>query len=149
MGYIDSRRSDTAVNFCDFCPHGHAQFGIQVRQGLIHEENFGITDNRSPHSYPLALTTRQVGWFTIQQLFQPKDFRRFLNSFVNISLVILAKLESECHIVINSHVRIKGIILENHGDIPIFRSNVIDKILINIELPFCDILKSCNHSQGC
>ena len=136
------------MNFGNLRPHRNTQLSIQVRQRLIHKENLCIPNDSASHSYPLTLTTRQISWLTLQKFLQAQNFCCFIDPFFNIFLAVLAQLETKSHVVVDSHVRIKGIVLEDHGDVPVFWRHIIDHCTVNRGSSFSDVFKTCNHTQS-
>ena len=149
VSYVDSCSSDTTVDFSDFSTHWYTQFGIQVWQRFVHQEHFCITDNGTTHSHTLTLTTRKVSWFTIQEFFQAKDFCCFLYTFVDIFLAVFTQFQTKGHVVINSHVWVKSVVLEYHGDITVFRCHVVYNSTIDRTFTFCDVFKTSDHTKSC
>ena len=45
-------------------------------------------------------------------------------------------------------MRIKRIVLENHRYIAILRSNVVNKLVTDVDFTVGNFLKTCYHSQG-
>ena len=58
VGDVDHRGADFLVQAGDLDPHLHAQFGIEVRQGLVEQEHLGTAHDGPPDGHPLALTAR-------------------------------------------------------------------------------------------
>ncbi|MNE74394.1 hypothetical protein D3C80_1704720 [compost metagenome] len=55
MGYIDSCRLKSMMQFLNFCTHSHSKLGVEIRQWFIEQENLRITNDRAPHGNSLAL----------------------------------------------------------------------------------------------
>ena len=76
------------------------------------------------------------------------DFR--LVSATDTQLVLAFEiLKREHDVFTHCQVRIKGIVLEDHGDISVLRCYIVNSDVIDIEIASCDVFKSCNHSQCC
>ena len=45
-------------------------------------------------------------------------------------------------------MRIKSVVLENHRDLSILRSYVVNELVADKELTLGDLLKACNHSKS-
>jgi hypothetical protein len=52
--------------------HLIAQLRIEIAQGLVEQEQFGIANDRPPNSDPLTLPTRQMPWKPVKQRFNAK-----------------------------------------------------------------------------
>src|SRR5690349_9159657 len=59
----------------------------------------------------------------------------------------MAQLEREGHVLVDAHVRVEGVVLEDHGDVAIFGRHIIDAPLPNVEIPAGDLLQSRDHAQ--
>ena len=77
-----------------------------------------------------------------------EDPGRLMHLLVDLILRHLPKLEPEGHVVIDRHMRIEGIVLEDHGDIPILRLHIVHALPIDEEVAGADILKSRHHAEG-
>ena len=148
MSYVDGCSSDTAVDFRNFSTHRYTKFRIQVWQRFVHQEHFCITDNGTTHGHTLTLTTRKVSWFTIQEFFQAKDFSCFLYTFVDIFLAVFTQFQTKCHVIVHSHVWVKSVVLEYHGDITVFRCHVVYNSAIDWTFTFCDVFKTSDHTKS-
>jgi hypothetical protein len=71
-----------------------------------------------------------------------------LDPAVNVALGRLAQLEAKGHVVIDGHVGIEGVALEDHGDVPVFGSHVVDHPVANDDLALCDLLQAGQAAQG-
>ena len=149
MGNINNRRLQSLMQFGNLNSHLHTQFRIQIRKRFIHQEYFRFTNNRTPHSHTLSLTTGQKLRFSVEKMFNIKNSCSFSDSSVNLIFRHLAQLQAKCHIIINRHMRIKSITLEHHCDISVFRFNIIDQFVINVEFTFGYLLKACDHTKCC
>ena len=60
----------------------------------------------------------------------------------------LLQLEGEGHILTDVHVRIEGVVLEDHGHIPILGKGLVDQAFSDEDLAFGDLFQSGDHPQG-
>ena len=81
-------------------------------------------------------------------MFYFKDSGSLCYPLFDFALRRLSQLQTEGHVFKNGHVRIKRIILENHRDISVFRSDIVYQLPVNQKLSRCNFLKAGNHSQG-
>ena len=66
------------------------------------------------------------GYFKSETYALAKHYSSIFNSLFDSSFWILAKLQTKCHILKNSHMRIEGIILKDHRNITVFWRNIIN-----------------------
>ncbi|MNW62481.1 hypothetical protein D3C74_406200 [compost metagenome] len=78
-----------------------------------------------------------------------KDFSRFTYTFVDLVFFNLTQFQTKRHVLIYAHMRIQGIGLEYHRDIAVFRCNIINDTVTDIEFTFRNFLKACDHTQCC
>src|SRR5258708_36321109 len=60
MSDVDRCDAETALDACDLRPKLDAQLCVEIRQGLVHEEDGRLPDDRASHRDPLALPARQL-----------------------------------------------------------------------------------------
>ncbi len=63
-------------------------------------------------------------------------------------LRISSELKTKRHILKNSHVGIKRVILKDHGDITVFGGDIIDQTIADPNLPVRDLLETGDHPQS-
>lgn len=76
-----------------------------------------------------------------------KNARCFMNTFFDVFFWEFAKFKTEGHIVVYAHMWIKRIILKDHGDIAIFRWNIVDQTFADVKLAFTNFFQPCDHSK--
>ena len=112
--------------------HLYTKLSIQVGKRLIHKEYLRITNDSTSHSNSLSLTTGKSLRFTIKKLVKVKDSCCFTNSLVDLVLRNFTKLKSECHVIINCHMRIQSVVLEYHCDITVFWLYIVHNFVTNL-----------------
>jgi len=70
-----------------------------------------------------------------------------LHAPLNLRLGRLAQLEAERHVVIDAHVRVEGVALEHHRDVPVLRRHVVDDAVADQNLPLGDLLQPRQKTQ--
>jgi hypothetical protein len=65
---IDGRDAQPRLQLGDVGAHLHAQFGVEVRERLVHQEDARLTHDRAPHRHPLALPARELAGLTLEIL---------------------------------------------------------------------------------
>ena len=54
--------------------------------------------------------------------------------------------KAERHVLGHGHVRVEGIILEHHGDVPVLRGHIVDDDIVDGDLSVRDVLEARDHS---
>ncbi len=132
----------------DLGSHLYTELGIQVGQRLIHQEDAGITDDCTAHGNTLSLSTGKSLRLTVKQVLQIQDLGCLANLFVDLILRNLAELQTKCHVIINRHMRIQSVVLEDHGDITVLGINVVHDFAVDLKCAGRDLLKAGDHTKG-
>ena len=126
----------------------NTQLGVQVGEGLIEEEYFRLADDRAANSNTLSLATGEFLGFTIEQVFDTERVSRFLDTAIDIRLIEFTQFEAKCHVIVNGHMGIESITLENHCNIAVFRSYIVDDLVANQNFTIRDFFEACQTAQG-
>src|SRR5581483_9543616 len=74
-------------------------------------------------------------------------FGRFTDALIDDLFGRLAKPEAEGHVVVHAHVRIQGIALEDHRNIPVFGRDVVHDAIPDPDFAFGNFLQTGKHTQ--
>ena len=151
--HVDECGLQPLVQLGDLRARLDTQLGIQVRKGLVQQEHRRFTHNGASHGHALTLATRQLARPAIQQvdalvfLNQAEAARRLVDAAINFLLGGLAQTQAKGHVVVNSHVRVKRVTLEDHGHVPVLGRDVVDHAVTNQDLSGRHLLQASQHSQ--
>jgi hypothetical protein len=56
--------------------------------------------------------------------------------------------QPERHVLVDRHVRIERVVLENHRHVAVFRRHVVDHLAVDRDLAVADVLEPGDHPQG-
>ena len=107
---------------------------------MVHEQSHGLQQHadavhrKVPWVYDReVLDTQQLsGLFLLSCRFHPWE---------------LAQFQTKSHVVVDVHVGIQSIVLEYHGDVPVFRRYIINHGVADGDFARGNLLQTCNHSQ--
>ena len=148
MGNVHKRGVDVLAQLDELGAHLVTQFGVEVTQRLVHEEHLRMTNDRAADGNTLSLSTGERLGLSLQILGDAEDLRRFLDLLVDLRFGNLAQLKSERHVLIHGHVRIERVVLEDHRDVAIFRGDVVDESIADVELTLGDLFQTGDHAQS-
>ncbi|MNJ37996.1 hypothetical protein D3C77_328330 [compost metagenome] len=149
MRYINTSCFETFNQLCNFRTHLTTEFSIQVGKRFVHEEDLWIADNRASQGNPLTLTTGKCLRFTIKQVLDIKNSCSFTYTLVDFFFFHFTKFQTKCHVLIHVHMRIQSVRLENHRNVAIFRSNVVNDAVANVQFTFSNFFKTSDHTKSC
>ncbi len=70
-----------------------------------------------------------------------------VDALLDLLLGEFAQLESERHVLEHRHMRVQRVILEHHGDVAVFRRQVVDDVTADIDVARGHFLESGDHAQ--
>ena len=148
MGDVDKRGVDPLAQLDDLGAHLIAELGVQVGQGLVHQEHSGVADNGAADGHTLALAAGQGLGFAVQILGDIQNLRRLTHPPVDLILGYLLQLQGEGHVPVYRHMGIQGVALEHHGDVPILGLHVVHQLVADPQFAGGDVLQTGDHTQG-
>ena len=147
MSHIDRGHTKPALQRSNLSSGLNTELRIQVRQGLVHEEYLGLSHNGATHGNPLALTTGQSLGLTVQVGLEVQKLGGFEDARCSLILVDAGNLESESHVFRHRHVGVEGVVLEDHGDVPVLRRNIGDITVTDQDSSIVDFFQAREHAK--
>ena len=148
MSHVHGGHAQGGLQLHDLRAGLHAQLGIQVGQGLIHEEHLRLADNGASHGHALALTAGEILGLAIQELLQAQSSGSRQHALLDFRLGGLSHLEGETHVLFHAHVWVEGVILEHHGDIALFGLSSGDILATDGDASTGGVLQPSESAQG-
>ena len=149
VGNVHKRGVDVLTQLDELSAHLVTQFGVEVTQRLVHEEYLRMTHDSAADGNTLSLSAGERFGLSLQILGDAEDLRRLFDFFVDLRFGDLAQLESERHVFIHGHVRVERVVLEDHRDVAIFGSDVVDESVADVEFTLGDLFQTGDHAQSC
>ena len=147
VGHVQGRHADAALQRVDLGAHLHAQLRVQVRERLVHQEGLRLAHDRASHRHPLALAARERARLALEVLLDLQGLRRVPHPLLDLVLRQLAQLQPEGQVLLDGHVRVERVVLEDHRDVAILGSEVVDDPLPDPDLAAADLLEPGQHAQ--
>ena len=102
---------------------------------------------RSPAKFSRRLIRRRISMILghhglAEHLFGVTWIKLIGKPAINVGLGGLAQLEAEGHVVVDAHVRVKRVALEDHRDIAIFRRHIVDDAVANHDVAVADLFQT-------
>ena len=101
-----------------FAAHVLAQAGIEVRQGLVEQQQVRLDDDGAGERDALLLSARQFGGLAPAIALQPHRGQRARHPRLALGPRDLAHGEAEADVLRHRHVREEGVVLEDEADPP-------------------------------
>ena len=122
--HVDRRHAEAVVETRELAAHRDAQLGVQVRERLVHEECLRLANHRPAHRNALALAARELAGLAVEELLESELLRDLPNPPGALALRDLAQFEREPEVLADRHVRVQGVVLKDHRDVPLARRTV-------------------------
>ena len=111
-------------------PNTDPELGIQVAQGFIKQKEFGTAHQGAAHGDSLSLTAREFPGFSLEQVFNSQTGRHLRDLLFYAVPGHAAHSKAETHVLCHGHVRIEGVPLKYHGDVPFSRGESVNRSAI-------------------
>ena len=148
VGDVNHRRLKPLMEPRDFGPHLDPHLGVEVRERFVEEENLRLADDRAPDCDSLPLTAGERFRLAIEQRLDPENAGGVDYPFLDFGLGKFSQLQAEGEIVVNAHVGIERVILEDHRDITVLRRHVINAFVADVDIALRDLFQTRDHAQG-
>ena len=135
------------MQLADLGAHLHPQLGVEVGERFVKEEYLGLADDGAPHRHALTLTARKRFGLALQQVLDAEYIGRFLHSRLNLVFGIFPQFKPKGHVLIDAHVRVERVILEDHSNVAILGGHIVDDRPIYRNLAGGDFLEPGDHPQ--
>ena len=128
--------------------HLVAELGVEVGEGFVHEEDLRLADDGAADGDTLALAAGEGLRLAVEVLGDVQYLRGLADLLVDGFLVDLLQLEGEGHVLIDGHVGVQSIVLEDHGDVAVLRGHVVHQTVADVQFAVRDLLTARYHAQG-
>ena len=147
VGHIDHGRLQLAVKFGDLGAHLHPHLGVEIREGFIKEEDTRLTHDRTTHGHALALAAGEGLRFALEIVGDAEDLSGLHHAAPDFILRSFPEFQTKCHVVVNGHVGVERVVLEDHRDVAVFRRHIVHPAFSDENIAAGDFLQPRDHAQ--
>ncbi len=131
----------------DLAAHVDAQLGVEIREGLVHQEHRRLAHDRPAHSHPLALAPRQRPGLAVEVLAQLQDLGGALDPLLHLRLGDLGQLQRVGDVLADGQVGVEGVVLEDHGNVALARVHLGHLVAAYAQHSLADLLQPGDHAK--
>src|SRR5262249_43097755 len=106
-----------------------------------------LAHDRAAHRDALALAAGERRRLAVEQVVEAERLRRLLHAPLPLGLRHLPELEPVGEVVLHGHVRVEGVVLEDHRDVALLRRLVGDVDVLDEDRAVRDVLEPGDHPQ--
>src|SRR5471032_1184732 len=139
--------ADLALNPAQFELHLFAQFGVEIRHGLIEQQYRRLDHQRTCNRNALPLAARQFTRITRRERIEPHERQRLANPLRAFGFADTAHFEPEANVLRDRHVRKQRVALEHHAQAALVRPHMRDVLAVERNPPAGYIDKTRDHLQ--
>ena len=166
VGHVHHRRTKATVEEAELRAHLATELRIEVRERLVEQEDRRVAHDRPADRDALALAAGEFTRHAVQQGLQPQQVRGAVDppgdpfglrpvqravgrteQCTHAAAVRTAALEPEGHVPPHRHVRVEGVVLEDHGDVAVARRDVVHDPPADGHRALADLLEPRDHAQ--
>ena len=135
VGHVQGGGAQGPLDVPDLFAHLDPQLGVQVRQGLVHEQDLGLDDHRPGQADSLLLPAAQLvrGAFLVS--FQAGHLEHPGDPPLDVAGRHLAGLQPESHVFEHGHVGKHRVVLEYHARVALVGRNRIHELIGDVHVP--------------
>lgn len=124
---VDHGDAEALVQMLDFHLHVLAKLLVQRSQGLVHQHQLRLEDQRAGQRHALLLATGKLRRITPGEGVELDHRQRALDPFLHVGLAHAADAEGKGQVLGHGHVREQRIVLEHHADVALVRRDIVDR----------------------
>ena len=118
MRYVDRRGPDALLKPLELVTGVRPQFGVEIGQRLVEQEDLGVAYECSRQCDALPFTAGELPRAAAEQSIDAEQLSSPAGLAFAFCLIEPGSLERKDNVVKNRLVRIQGVTLEHHGDAP-------------------------------
>ena len=123
--HVDRGRPDALVELFELLPGRRPQLGVQVGERFVQQEHRRLAHDGARERDPLPLAPGKLARLTVQELADAQQSRGPLHLLAVLLPGDFLRFERESDVLVDRKVGIEGVALEDHGDPPLARRELI------------------------
>ncbi|MCY1299576.1 hypothetical protein D9M70_491090 [compost metagenome] len=147
VGDVERGRAEALLQALDLAAHRDAQLGVEVGERLVEEEGRRLAHDGAAHGDALTLAAGKGARLAREIGLDFQHPRGFGDAGVDLGLGRLAVLQAVGKVVVDGHVRIERIVLEDHGDVALGRIDIVDDARTDRHRALRNRLEPGDHAQ--
>ena len=147
MGHVDGGNSQLVLYFLDHLAHLHAELGVQVAQGFIHQQDAWLDGQGAGQRHALLLPAGKPLGKPVLIFFDFHQTQKLLRPFFYLILRQFPVLETEGNVLFHGQMRENRIVLEHHADVALFWRQIVNLLVVEIKVSALNGVESGDHSQ--
>src|SRR5205814_1418327 len=101
------------------------ELGVEVRERLVEEKNPWLTDDGATDRDALPLAAGELTGTPLEHTSNSEYLRRLAHARFDLGTREFPQVKRERHVLVDGHVRIECVALEDHCDVTLVRRDVV------------------------
>ncbi|MCY1537219.1 hypothetical protein D9M68_727070 [compost metagenome] len=148
VGHVDHSDAEALMDVLDFHLHVFAQLLVEGAEGLVHQHQLRLEDQRAGQGDALLLATGKLAGVAVAEGVQLDHGQRALDPLAGVGLAQAAHREREGQVLGHRHVREQCVVLEHHADVTLVRGHVVDRATAQQDLAIGGGFEPGEHHQA-
>lgn len=141
--------ADSVVKVFQFGAQSRSRGSVEMGEGLVKEEGCRVANDSFGDGNPLPFGGVEPGGPPVEDSFNAEKLRRGKNPLVNLVPGHPLSPKRKGDVLANGQVRIKGVKLKHHRDIPLARRQTRDISIVKEHLSGGGRLQAGNNAERC
>src|SRR6185369_7158949 len=121
MRHVYGRDPERALQLLKLGARFHAQFGVEIGEGFIEQEQTRLANDGAGQRAALLLAARQLAGLAVEQMLDLDLARGFLHREIYLDRRKLGHFQRKGDVFVHGHVGVERVALEYHGDVAVAR----------------------------
>ena len=147
VGHVDGRHAEAVVQPRQLRAHRDPQLGVEVRERLVHEERRRLAHHGPAHGDALPLSAGEQRRTALQQRVEPERRRHLPHAAGPLRPRDAPKLEAEAEVLLDRHLRVERVVLEDHRNVAVARSELRDVPVADHDAALRHLLQAGDHPK--